>query len=121
MLLSAVMKRLAFFAALTLFCVSPLFAQDQPDGNGLVQRVCAQCHMGGVRGAPDMDALRAAHVGVKGPIDAAAASAAKYQDKLSTGNEILDAVKAKLAGQADAYAKTASGGMAQLAPGFCGR
>src|SRR5207302_2326181 len=30
-----------------------------PDGNGLVQRTCAQCHMGGVNRAPDMDALRA--------------------------------------------------------------
>src|SRR5882724_12778868 len=30
-----------------------------PDGDGLVQRTCAQCHMGGVNRAPDMDALRA--------------------------------------------------------------
>src|SRR5438045_6819938 len=30
-----------------------------PNGSELFQRTCAQCHMGGVRGAPDMDALRA--------------------------------------------------------------
>jgi polyvinyl alcohol dehydrogenase (cytochrome) len=30
-----------------------------PDGNALFQRTCAQCHMGGVNRAPDLDVLRA--------------------------------------------------------------
>jgi polyvinyl alcohol dehydrogenase (cytochrome) len=37
-------------------------AQTRPapiDGNALFQRTCAQCHMGGVNRAPDMDALHA--------------------------------------------------------------
>src|SRR5215510_12621975 len=41
---------------------SAAFAQtpeQPPDGNALFQRTCTQCHMGGVRGAPDMEALRA--------------------------------------------------------------
>ncbi len=62
MLLSAVMKRLGFFAALGLLAASPIFAQtpqQAADGNALVQRTCTQCHMGGVNRAPDMDALRA--------------------------------------------------------------
>jgi polyvinyl alcohol dehydrogenase (cytochrome) len=41
---------------------SSVFAQTPeppPDGNALFQRTCAQCHMGGVNRAPDMDILRA--------------------------------------------------------------
>ena len=30
-----------------------------PDGNALFQRVCAQCHMGQVNRAPDVELLRA--------------------------------------------------------------
>jgi polyvinyl alcohol dehydrogenase (cytochrome) len=33
--------------------------EQAPDGNALFQRTCAQCHMGGVNRAPDMDVLRA--------------------------------------------------------------
>src|SRR6185295_17442668 len=55
------MNRRMVIAAL-VFTAAPAFAQapaDQPDGNALVRQVCSQCHMGGVRGAPDMEALRA--------------------------------------------------------------
>ena len=34
-------------------------APAAPDGTELFRRTCAQCHMGGVNRAPDMDALRA--------------------------------------------------------------
>jgi len=33
--------------------------EPPPDGNALVQRLCAQCHMGQVNRAPDMELLRA--------------------------------------------------------------
>src|SRR5438093_4486365 len=48
------------FAACAL--ARPIWAQTPAqtiDGNALVQQICAQCHMGGVNRAPDMDALRA--------------------------------------------------------------
>src|SRR5215468_63829 len=56
------MRRLVFLALLSLAAAAPIYAQapTQPlDGNTLFQRTCAQCHMGGVNRAPDMDALRA--------------------------------------------------------------
>src|SRR5437588_9758697 len=51
-----------FLLAALMSAATPLFAQtpaQAPDGNALVQRTCAQCHMGGVNRAPDMDTLRA--------------------------------------------------------------
>jgi len=48
------------FAACAL--ARPISAQTPAqtiDGNALVQQICAQCHMGGVNRAPDMDTLRA--------------------------------------------------------------
>src|SRR5437588_5377454 len=51
-----------FLLAALMSAATPLFAQtpaQAPDGNALVQRTCAQCHMGGVNRAPDMDSLRA--------------------------------------------------------------
>jgi len=57
------MNRRIFFALLTLIAAaSGAIAQTPaaaPNGNDLFQRTCAQCHMGGVNRAPDMDALRA--------------------------------------------------------------
>ena len=56
------MKRRILLALVTLASAATAAAQaptEAPDGNGLVQRTCAQCHMGGVNRAPDMDALRA--------------------------------------------------------------
>jgi polyvinyl alcohol dehydrogenase (cytochrome) len=56
------MNRRALFVTLALLTASPLFAQspERPlDGNALFQSTCAQCHMGGVNRAPDLDALRA--------------------------------------------------------------
>ncbi len=58
-----------------------------------------------------MDELRAAHVGVKGPIDAAAAAHAKYLDKLATGQSVIGATSAVVKGQGEAFAGTAAGGM----------
>src|SRR3954470_22041699 len=53
------MTRWMVIAAL-IFTAAPAFAQAPAEnGNAIVQRTCSQCHMGGVRGAPDMDALRA--------------------------------------------------------------
>src|SRR5262250_965706 len=56
------MKRRIFLACLSLAAAASAQAQTPappPDGNTLFQRTCAQCHMGGVNRAPDMDALRA--------------------------------------------------------------
>src|SRR5215831_11445836 len=55
------MKRRILFALFVFIAASPLaFAQSAaPNGTELFQRTCAQCHMGGVNRAPDMDALRA--------------------------------------------------------------
>jgi phage-related protein len=39
---------------------------------------------------------------------------AKLQDRMSTGNAVIDAVSQKLHGQAQAYSQTAAGGMAQF-------
>src|SRR5215467_10315567 len=58
---SSVVESLAFVIALAA-SASAAFAQtpeQPPDGNDLFQRTCAQCHMGGVRGAPDIETLRA--------------------------------------------------------------
>ena len=55
------MKRLILAAALTCAAASPALAQapaQAPNGAELFQRTCAQCHMGGVNRAPDMDSLR---------------------------------------------------------------
>src|SRR5258708_4411684 len=51
------------FLALPL-CAAAVTASAQPpaqapDGAALFERTCAQCHMGGVNRAPDMDLLRA--------------------------------------------------------------
>ena len=62
MLLSAPMTRLALAAALFFGVTSLASAQTParvPDGAALFQQTCAQCHMGGVNRAPDMDLLRA--------------------------------------------------------------
>src|SRR5439155_13882312 len=56
------MKRPVFLGLLTLVVASSAYAQTPAqavDGPALVQRICAQCHMGGVNRAPDMDVLRA--------------------------------------------------------------
>ncbi len=59
-----------------------------------------------------VDELKKAHEGIKGPIDAAALAHAKYLDKLSTGQLIIDTLSEKVRGQSAAFAETASGGMA---------
>src|SRR5215471_9681899 len=56
------MKRPIFFSFLVFIAASPLASAQSaaaPNGNELFQRNCAQCHMGGVNRAPDMDSLRA--------------------------------------------------------------
>src|SRR5262249_58497135 len=56
------MTRPVFLALLSLAAAASAHAQapaQASDGNALFQRTCAQCHMGGVNRAPDMDALRA--------------------------------------------------------------
>ena len=56
------MKRRVFLTLSVVAATTSAFAQapaQAPDGNVLFQRTCAQCHMGGVNRAPDMDALRA--------------------------------------------------------------
>jgi hypothetical protein len=61
-----------------------------------------------------VDALKKAHQGVKGPIDAAALAAAKFADKQATIASVLDVVGQKVKGQGAAFASTAAGGMAQF-------
>lgn len=56
------MRRQILHALALLLVVAPAMAQtpeQTPDGAALFQRTCAQCHMGGVNRAPDMDLLRA--------------------------------------------------------------
>ncbi len=56
------MKRRTLLALWSLLAPAALaHAQTPaaPDGNELFQRTCAQCHMGGVNRAPDIDTLRA--------------------------------------------------------------
>jgi len=57
------MKRRILLALLPfIVAASGAAAQTRPapiDGNALFQRTCAECHMGGVNRAPDMDALHA--------------------------------------------------------------
>src|SRR5215467_2489660 len=56
------MIRRVFLVLLSLAAAGSANAQtptQPPDGNALFQRTCAQCHMGGVNRAPDMDVLRA--------------------------------------------------------------
>src|SRR5215470_2834466 len=56
------MKRRILLALLAFISASSLAsaqAPAAPNGSELFQRTCAQCHMGGVNRAPDMDALRA--------------------------------------------------------------
>src|SRR5215471_18430597 len=56
------MKRRILFALFVFIAASPLASAQSaaaPNGTELFQRTCAQCHMGGVNRAPDMDALRA--------------------------------------------------------------
>src|SRR5262245_2663065 len=62
MVRSAAMNRMIslVFAPLLLAATASAQTPEQPqDGNALFQRTCAQCHMGNVPRAPDMDALRA--------------------------------------------------------------
>ncbi len=59
-----------------------------------------------------VDSLKKAHRGEKGPIDSAAMAHAKYLDKIATGQKIIDTLSEKVRGQSQAYAGTASGGMA---------
>jgi hypothetical protein len=47
-------------------------------------------------------------------IPIAEAAQAKYQDKLATGQSIIDAVTEKVKGQSEAFAGTAAGGMAEF-------
>jgi phage-related protein len=61
-----------------------------------------------------VDALKAAHVGVKGPIDAVAMAQAKLQDKMATGAATVAAISERVKGQGAAYASTAAGGMARF-------
>src|SRR6476660_5740922 len=56
------MNRRIFFAlCAAIACAAAASAQTPaaPNGSELFQRTCAQCHMGGVNRAPDMDVLRA--------------------------------------------------------------
>jgi polyvinyl alcohol dehydrogenase (cytochrome) len=56
------MKKSPLLALLLAVIAAPAAAQapEPPaDGNALVQRMCAQCHMGQVARAPDMEVLRA--------------------------------------------------------------
>src|SRR4051812_39660455 len=56
------MKRRVLFALAPLAVAASVAAQaptQAPDGTALFERTCAQCHMGGVNRAPDMDSLRA--------------------------------------------------------------
>src|SRR5438067_284393 len=56
------MTRRILLAALALSFSAPVIAQPPAqaiDGDALVQRICTQCHMGGVNRAPDMETLRA--------------------------------------------------------------
>jgi polyvinyl alcohol dehydrogenase (cytochrome) len=58
---SSVVESLALVIALAAFASSVSAQTPEPpvDGNALFLRTCAQCHMGGVNRAPDMDVLRA--------------------------------------------------------------
>jgi polyvinyl alcohol dehydrogenase (cytochrome) len=56
------MKRILIAAVLSSAVTASATAQtpaQATDGAALFQRTCAQCHMGGVNRAPDMDSLRA--------------------------------------------------------------
>ena len=60
------------------------------------------------------DKLKASNVDLTTASGKALAAQAKMQDKLATGQAVIDAVTAKVHGQADAYSKTASGAMSQF-------
>ena len=58
-----------------------------------------------------MDALKEKYKALGISIPPAAAAQAKFLDKQATAAAVIDLVRQKLGGQADAYSKTASGGM----------
>src|SRR5215467_1712573 len=53
------MNRILFVLAACAVAIPAAAQAPAEDGTAMVQRTCTQCHMGGVRGAPDMEALRA--------------------------------------------------------------
>lgn len=60
------------------------------------------------------DALKASSVDLTTVTGKLELAHAKLQDKMATGQAVTDAVSAKVAGQGDAFAATAAGGMAQM-------
>lgn len=60
------------------------------------------------------DKLKASGMDLTTAEGKAAAAHAKLMDKFATGQAVIDAVTAKVHGQADAYSKTASGAMEQF-------
>lgn len=62
----------------------------------------------------NLDALKASHENLKTAIGKADEAQAKLADKMATGQAVIDAVTAKVHGQAQAFADTAAGGMAQF-------
>jgi hypothetical protein len=63
---------------------------------------------------PNMDALRAKYAALGEAIPVADAAQARFLDKQATGAATLQAVTDKVHGQAQAFADTAAGGMAQF-------
>ena len=62
----------------------------------------------------NLDALKASHVSLTGASGHLLEAHAKLLDKMATGDAVIAQVTAKLHGQAQAYADTAAGGMAQF-------
>lgn len=59
------------------------------------------------------DALRASHEDLSTAAGKSELAHAKLQDKMATGQAVIDAVSAKTRGQGQAYSETAAGGMAE--------
>jgi hypothetical protein len=106
----AIAEDLARFKHIDLSSASQMLAQAMTGSQRAVKQL-------GITIPPvtaSVDALKRAHVDTTTSAGALMLAHAKLQDKLATGNAIIDAVTQKVKGQAQAYADTAAGGMAQF-------
>jgi hypothetical protein len=110
----AIAENIARFKHIDLASASQILAQAMTGS----QRATKQLGISIPTVTQAVDALKAAHAGIKGPIDAHALATAKLIDKHNQESQVIDTVRQKLDGQAQAYASTAAGGMAQFSAGL---
>jgi hypothetical protein len=101
---------LARFKHIELGAASQMLAQAMTGS----ARAVKQLGINVIPATTAMDALKEAHKKSKQPITEQEKATAKLADKMKTGNEVIAEVTKRLKGQAQAYAQTASGGMAQF-------